>query len=292
MNEIMQKEIMIKNWCFTIVFCFVLFQNANSQSPQIEKSLVAFWDFSEQKGEPRKSKNFAGEKSYHLLEGNGEIPLVFEGPIGGTSASFEDGSWFYIPRKQLGELNIFGKDAQVTVLAWVKKESSKSWQAIAGVWDESRSKRQYFMFLNAHSKTHSNEMVRYPASGLLHGHISATGGKSPEQAAWISYSSSGEPVKENEWICIAITYDGKEIKSYINGTLSDSEFTNPFPYPDGIFDGGENGADFTVGANSVGGKMTNQFIGKISGLAVFNIALEEKELEFLSREGLKIDSNH
>ena len=257
----------------------------------IERSLIAFWDFSEEIGEPRKSKSFKTAKSYSLLEGNGGIPMANEGPIEGTSAVIENERWFFIPRDSLGDLNIFGKDAKVTVMAWVKKESPKSWQAIAGVWDESRLKRQYYMFLNAHSKTHYDEMVRYPASGLLHGHISATGGKSPGQVAWISYSSSGDPVPENEWTCIAITYDGKEIKSYINGKLSASEFTNPFPYEEGIFDGGADGADFTVGANSVNGFMTNQFLGKISGLAVFDAALEDKDLEYLFQNGLSVKSS-
>ncbi|MBC6366179.1 LamG domain-containing protein [Algoriphagus sp. AK58] len=279
---------MIRSWCFTMVFFVVFLQKTYSQSSQIEKSLVAFWDFSEEKGEPRKSKSFVGHKSYYLLEGNGGISKINEGPISGTSAVIENERWFFIPRDSLGDLNIFGKNAQVTVMAWVKIESSKNWQAVAGVWDETRSKRQYCMFLNARLKTHFNESVRYPASGLLHGHISATGGKTVGQVAWITYSSSGEQVPLNEWVSIAVTYDGKEIKSFINGKLSAGEFTNPFPYDEGIFDGGEDGADFTVGANSVTGKMTNQFIGKVSGLAVFNAALDEKDLEVLNREGLKV----
>lgn len=265
--------------CFlTLILLFCCF-TIYAQTKLIEESLIAFWDFSEEMGEPRKSMANSKNKSYYLLEGNSGIPKVNEGPINCTSAAIGEGSWFFIPRDSLGELNIFGKDAQVTVVAWVKKESPKSWQAIAGVWDESRSKRQYYMFLNASSKTHHHDMIRYPAQGLLHGHISATGGKSPGQVAWISYSSSGEPVPDDQWNCIAITYDGKHIKSYINGKLSDAEFSNPFPYTDGIFDGGEDGADFTVGANSVGGKMTNQFIGKISGLAVFDRALSEKDIQ-------------
>ncbi|WP_373497096.1 LamG domain-containing protein [Aquiflexum sp.] len=269
---------------FFMTSCFTL----SSQTLPIKHGLIAFWDFSEEMGEPRKSMTNSKNKSYYLLEGNGGIPKVNEDPINGTSAAIQDGSWFFIPRDSLGELNIFGKDAQVTVVAWVKKESPKSWQAIAGVWDESRSKRQFYMFLNAHSKTHYNEMVRYPAQGLLHGHISATGGKSPDREAWISYSSSGEPVPDNQWNCIAITYDGKHIKSYINGKLSAAEFSNPFPYNHGIFDGGEDGADFTVGANSVSGKMTNQFIGKISGLAVFDTALSNKDITYLNKFGISV----
>ena len=277
-----------------ILLIILLAFNVNSfaQSEQIEESLIAFWDFSERRGEPRISQPNSKNKSYYLLEGNGEISKMNEGPINRSSAVIEDGKWFYIPRDSLGDLNIFGKDAQVTIMAWVKKESEKNWQAIAGVWDESRSKRQYYMFLNASSKTHHNEMIRYPAQGLLHGHISASGGKSPDQLAWISYSSSTASVPQNVWTFIAITYDGKEIKSYVNGILSAHDDTNPFPYEEGIFDGGCDGADFTVGANSVSGKMTNQFIGKISGLAVFGKALGEIDIQrFQNRYQTALNKN-
>lgn len=188
----------------------------------------------------------------------------------------------------MGKLNIFGKESEVTVVAWVKKDTEKNWQAIAGVWDETREKRQYYMFLNAASKTHSDEMKRYPANGLIHGHISASGGKSPGQMAWISYASSDQPVIKDEWTMIAISYNGKEIKAYKNGILSANILTNPFPYEDGIFDGGEDGADFTVGANSVVGKMTNQFKGKISGLAVFDVALKEKDIMRLYKNQINL----
>lgn len=243
---------------------------------KINKNLIALWDFAESDGQPRISK--VGRK-FSLLEGNGPIKKVNEGMLDKSSALIEDGKWFYIPRNELHELNIYGQSANLTVIAWIKKQSDKNWQAIAGVWDESRNKRQYYLFCNAHSKTYQDEMVRYPAKNLVHGHISATGGKTPGQVAWISYASSNNEVKTNEWAMIAMTYDGKKIKVYINGELSFNEKTNPFFYNEGIFDGGQNGADFTVGANSVAGKMTNQFIGLIDGLAVYNIALSESDLQ-------------
>ncbi len=272
-----------------IVFLFILsIGTTQGQSKVIKKHLLAFWDFSEGAGEARVSKSFSNPETYHLLEGAQAIERVEEGPNKNASAIIRDSTWFYIPREKLGKLNIFGKDSQVTVLAWVKKDTEKNWQAIAGVWDETREKRQYFMFLNAASKTHSDEMKRHPAKGLIHGHISASGGKSPGQIAWISYASSDQPVLPDEWAMIAISYDGKKIRAYKDGQLSTNVLTNPFPYEDGIFDGGEDGADFTVGANSVVGKMTNQFIGQISGLAVFDVALEEKEIMRLYRKRIKL----
>lgn len=270
---------------------FILFfgqSSSQAQTKVIKNHLLAFWDFSEQAGKPRLSKSFKNDEVYQLLEGTDRIERVNEGVFNGTSARIEDSTWLYIPREKLGKLNIFGKDAQVSVVAWVKKDTEKNWQAIAGVWDETREKRQYYMFLNAATKTHQDEMKRYPAKGLIHGHISATGGKTPGEIAWISYASSDEPVLPGEWTMISITYDGKHIRTYKNGELSANVLTNPFPYEEGIFDGGEDGADFTVGANSVVGKMTNQFIGLIGGLAVFDVALDEKEMKRLYKKRLKL----
>lgn len=275
---------------FPIVTLLIIFSTnpTQSQTRTVKNHLLAFWDFSEGPGEARVSKSFSNLETYHLLEGTKPIERVSEGPINSTSAVIKDSTWFYIPKERLGKLNIFGKESEVTVVAWVKKDTEKNWQAIAGVWDETREKRQYYMFLNAASKTHSDEMKRYPANGLIHGHISASGGKSLGQMAWISYASSDQPVIKDEWTMIAISYNGKEIKAYKNGILSANILTNPFPYEDGIFDGGEDGADFTVGANSVVGKMTNQFKGQISGLAVFDVALKEKDIMRLYKNQINL----
>ncbi len=261
----------------------------HGQNPRIEKGLIALWDFTEEPGQPRKSTNYKDNISYSLIEVNGPIERVEEGPVANSSIKIEDGSWLYIPRDSLGELNIFGDKAQVSVVAWIKKESEKSWQAIAGVWDETREKRQYYLFSNAHLKTHQDEMVRYPAKSLIHGHISASGGKSPGEKAWISYASSNDPVEVGVWTMIVMTYDGKRIKLYIDGVLSKNEKTNPFIYEDGIFNGGLDGADFTVGANHVQGTMRNQFVGAISGLAIFNKALKAKDVKRIYEKGLKVD---
>lgn len=63
--------------------------------------------------------------------------------------------------------------------------------------------------------------------------------------------------------------------------------TNPFPYEEGIFDGGADGANFTVGSNSVRNAMENHFVGKIGGLAVFDRALTEAELTEMYERSFK-----
>jgi hypothetical protein len=69
---------------------------------------------------------------------------------------------------------------------------------------------------------------------------------------------------------------------YVDGRLDALEHYNPFPYPDGLFDGGDTGADFTVGAVHRGGEWGNFFGGRLGGLAVFNRALSDGELRALA----------
>jgi hypothetical protein len=259
---------------------FLGFNEVNAQmerfDPKIKANLVAFWDFDRPVQEGWMSVN---SNRYFLAFGDLPVEQVFDLGLNRDVAVFRDRAWLRIPRENLGELNIYGKDPELTVMALVKKESEKNWQAIAGVWDESRSKRQYYVFLNASSKTHQDEMKRYPSEGRLHGHISALGGKTPGEVAWISYASSKESVPQQTWVWISMTYDGKQIKVFVDGKLEKDPLTNPFKYADGIYDGGTDGADFTVGANSVANKMTNQFIGKMAFLAVFKKELTAKEIQ-------------
>jgi len=168
------------------------------------------------------------------------------------------------------------------VAAWVRREAKDSWQAIAGVWDETRKKRQYCLFLNAPRGTKADEMKRYPLQNRIHGHVSAIGGPTPGDQFCITYSSGATEIPLGEWLCLAMTYDGRESRVYVNGRLDAREQFNPFAYPDGLFDGGADGADFTVGAVHRGGEWGNFFGGQIGGLAIFKRALSEAEMQALA----------
>lgn len=243
--------------------------------------LVAFWDFQEDAGSDRVSKG--GQAVLSLSEMKGPIVRADEGVFGKHSARVKRGQWFRIGRKDIGGLNIHGKDASVSVVAWVRRKDRDVWQAVAGVWDETRKKRQYCLFLNAGTATRADEMKRYPVKDRAHGHVSAIGGPTPGNEFCITYSSGGNPVPYDEWVCVAMTYDGKFSKVYVNGKLDAWEHRNPFPYEDGLFDGGEEGADFTVGAVHRGGSWGNFFGGLIGGVAVFERALGEEELLALTK---------
>lgn len=209
---------------------------------------------------------------------SGEPEWVADGVWGGFGLRVKAGEYGFIPRDELGALNVYGPRAQVTVVAWVKRLSAEPWQFIAGVWDESRSKRQYGLFLNARGYTDRATMRRQPCADRLHGHISNVGGPTEGGVCCITYASGRTPLPLEEWLMLAMTYDGTAIRLYVNGRLDAWDGANPFCFDGGIFDGGQDGAPFTVGANSVAGEMGNAFDGIMGGLAVFDTALSESDL--------------
>jgi hypothetical protein len=128
------------------------------------------------------------------------------------------------------------------------------------------------------------------------------------------YAATRREVPEEEWCTLGFTYDGKHIRAYLNGVLdareldpeqdrrTDRYFTqegpggrdrgmNPYYHGRGIFrydparhapskPGG--GSDFTVGARyAVGSMLGEATIGRFGGLAVFNRALADHELQAL-----------
>ena len=106
----------------------------------------------------------------------------------------------------------------------------------------------------------------------------------------------GWSVRLHSWV---VVYDGTYIRSYLDGVFEKREpelikntagfegypdgliqSKNPYYFPDGM---GDNGSDFTVGSVLLSVGMGNFFHGQIGGLAVFDRALTDKEIEKLSR---------
>lgn len=260
---------------------------SGSQSDRIQQmeGLVALWDFKEKTGEDRLPVNTA---SFPLSDVDKRVIRMDEGPLSGYSAFFDGQSYLRLSRDVVGELDI--KTGEVTVIAWIKR-TGESIGFIGGAWDEYEDggKRQYGLFVS---------LPYYNGKDQVCGHISKTGKPTPPFPYSIDYSASKQTVPKNEWCCIAFTYDGKWIKSYLNGVFEEREeelidhtkgfegypdgliqAKNPYYFPDGM---GNNGSDFTVGAVFVKGQMGNFFQGLIGGLAVYSRALSEEEIQALS----------
>jgi hypothetical protein len=174
-------------------------------------------------------------------------------------------------------LNIHGELAEVTVAAWVKRQvtATSHCEFIAGIWNETNEKRQYGLFLN---------LAIWDSAEQVCGHVSSIGGPTPGYEYCMDASIGRSRVPLDRWQFVAFTYDGQHARSYLNGKLDAREGFNPYPYKGGLHDGGEDGADFTVGAVDRSGEIGNYYAGRIGGLAVFRQALTEQEIAKLAYE--------
>ncbi|PQO27082.1 hypothetical protein [Blastopirellula marina] len=278
--------------------------------------LVAFWTFSEEAGQPRKS--IAPDGEYPLSEVNGPIARADGGPYSGYSMQLNGKQYLQLDYEKTGKLNISGPDAQVSMFAVVRIIDLNQSRTIAGMWSEGKGRdddtgtRQYAMLMN---------MPTYGGPKQLVPHISSEGGvtRRADGSAfpWCAdYAATKQQVPEEQWCTLAFTYDGQYIRAYINGTFEERElnrkkdrrddryFTqegpdgkdrgmNPYYHGRGIFaydpakhaeskPGG--GADFTVGARyAVGSFLREATKGKFGGLAVFDRALTDEQIAKLHK---------
>jgi len=248
-----------------------------------QKGLVAFWDFRDTSGHPA-----AGSAKEVKLNAYGPARFVKEGPFSGWAMELDGKGYWSIEHKNSGMLDI--KNNAVTIIAWVKWSGGTGF--VAGKWNEysDGGKRQYGLFVS---------LPYYNGEDQVCGHISRNGGPTAPFPFSIDYSASPQKVPVNEWVCVAFTYDGNYIRSYLNGVFEErkpelvmhtagfledhpqglTQIKNPYHYPDGM---GNNGSDFTIGAVQLKGGMGNFFKGKIGGVAVFNRALDDKEMKRLA----------
>lgn len=284
------------SWILTTTFiCFFTLGtiSAQGQNQALEKTiqstrnLVALWKFDEPSGKARKAR---GKGKFRLYEQGGKVERVEEGPVSGYSIKLNGTTFLSLPNDKTGKLNIHGPGSTVTVIAWVKWSGEQT-GFVGGMWNEYQDggKRQYGLFIS---------LPHYNGRNQVCGHISKTGKPTPPFPYSIDYSASSQEVPADEWCLAAFTYDGTHIRSYLNGKFiaRDPELIehtagfegypdglvqskNPYFFPEGL---GNNGSDFTVGAVLLRRGMGNFFKGSIGGLAVFDRALEEQELQKLA----------
>ena len=207
-----------------------------------DPALVAFWDF--------QGKDWLvseGPQPVRLQVRGIEPRVVTDGFWGSQALHFEhEGelarSCLVAPHTQFPWMCLGGPSAQVTVLAWVKRDPSTydNCQFIAGVWNE-HGRRQYGMFLN---------LRIWDAHQQLCAHVSHHGGATPGYPYCMDVAIGNTPVPSGQWSFLAITYDGIEARSYLNGALDTrgagrAMGENPFYYPGGL---SESTADFTIGS--------------------------------------------
>jgi len=145
-------------------------------------------------------------------------------------------------------------------------------------------KRQYCLFLN---------LGIWNSAEQVCAHVSSIGGATPGYRYCMDAAIGKTPVPFDQWECVGTTFDGTFARAHLNGKPDERGDRNPYRYEGGLFDGGPDGADFTVGAvarpervdeNRVphGHAIANNFAGLLGGLAVFGRALTEDELAGLA----------
>ncbi|WP_009960992.1 hypothetical protein [Verrucomicrobium spinosum] len=286
--------------------------------------LVAFWTFGEPSGQPRLS---TGTPNPHPLKEAGDpVTRSDGGPYSGYSAVLNGKNFLHIPYAETADLNISGPNAQVTLFAVVRIENLHVSRTIAGMWSEGKGKdddsgtRQYALLMN---------MPAYGGPNKLVPHISAEGGVTRRadgsKFPWCAdYAVSAGDVPTEKWCTLAFTYDSKYLRAYINGRLDANELdpvkhkrTDPYFLKEGPDGGGRGlnpyyhgrgifrydrekhakskpmgGSDFIVGARYAVGSLFAEgkaTIGKFGGLAVFNRALSDDEIQHL-HESARIEA--
>ncbi|MEO0560609.1 MAG: LamG-like jellyroll fold domain-containing protein [Chloroflexota bacterium] len=225
---------------------------------------IALWDFREV------SPLQAQQGDYTLL------PMSDAMDFSDVGLYLRRGGWLRVPRASIGDLDIHGRDARLTVVAHVyrmKQPETYDCETIAGVWDESRRQRQYCLFL---------DLPIWDSANQVGGHVSSHGGPTPGYPYCMDAAIGETPVDWQQWAVVGFTYDGEQACAYLDGKLDMRGDRNPFAYPEGLHDGGVDGADFTVGGVSRSGEPGNFFHGVISALAVFGTALSADEMATLS----------
>ncbi len=208
---------------------------------------------------------------------NGPIKRVGDGIFGPYSADLELGQWLRVKRADAPGLNPSGEAREISMVAWVKFESDRYWQFIAGNWSEGHAAfqgkasgtgkrypaRQYTLFAFDNSQNDYTTYVRTPVKHRAMGYLSPFGGASPDRPFAFDYASGAVQLQMQR--C-------------------------PFKFKGPIFSGGPEGADFTVALRNhpkwpdyPEGKPEHEegFDGRIGGLAVFDRALTADEIKAL-----------
>ncbi len=257
---------------------------ARRAAPGAVPGLLAFWEFQEPSGA---NKISAGRFQYALQERNGPIARAEDGVFGPSSADFEPGQWMILPHADAPGLDLHGDDQQVSMVAWIKRESNRPWQFIGGMWNERDHARQYGMFISGSWQTDWATYTRTRAVNQAMGYVSPFGGATPGHPFAFDYATGGTRLPKEEWTMIGYTFDGKSIRVYVNGELDRNGNANPFRYDGGMHDGGsaftvaqravKKWPDYPIGMPDV----TTGFDGRLGGLAVWDRALTPAEMRTL-----------
>lgn len=286
-----------------------------------EEGLVSFWDFQETSG-PFTAKLGSGKYTLEEAAWDNDTRTWSSGntvarvrdvppgaPFGPQSASLTQEQMLNIreTQKRAPLLNIHGDNATLSVVAWVKPgemEHKAGFGHVVGIWSEPIDARTYVLFAPGSSRGGWNH---------LDAEVSRTGLTMQPACRWSTSYALGEAnVTTQAWHMLAMTFDGKSIRAFVNGTLDyrpphrlhpvgdvcSETWQNPAPVstwsnrtePGTWGPGGDpkgNITDFTIGGQRetpcpdgvpCAGGLAHGWYGLLGGLAVYDRALSSEEL--------------
>jgi len=240
----------MKVFAFNLMLIFLIVLSDATTDADLAEGLMLYFSFDEDKGE-EEVLNRSENDNNGILQG-APLPERVTGKSG-KALSFEAGGWVEVPHSDTLALTDAG-----TVAAWVNIQPSSptKWRAVV-----SKANTGADAMMNYTLDVRENAPRFYFGDGI--GSLYAY-----DESAKISFDT---------WHYIAGTFDGKQVKLFVNGkfTKEVAQTLNPRP----------NQEIFSVGAYSRGaGNSPN---GMIDEVAVYNRALSEDELTKLMEEGLK-----
>ena len=284
-GKVWETEYTAAGWVRSAAYSPLTNWSNTSKHPELlAMGCVAAWDFDS--SSPTEFVSKIG-KPHRLVSAGTDATTIdtSDGPVSGKSLVLNGTSSFLrLLAEDAGSLSLSGLSGKCTVLALVKKTALNAIGFVAGIWQENNndSRRQYGLFV---------DLPMYGGDNKVCGHVSKTGGASPNIPYSRDCSANKEWIYPGEWQLVAMTYDGATAKSYLHGRFEEvPSYTEPgAPNGEGLtyaknpynFALGLNNTrvgDFTVGAVRLTAGMSNFFGGKIGALAVFADALTQKQI--------------
>ena len=194
----------------------------------------------------------------HTLTNNNTVTFATGGPTG-NYADFVAASSQYLT---LADHANFGGMSELTISCWINRDIDAGADAgILGKFSTTDGSNQSFRLV------------------LYHGGGDTIIFEIDTSVADYSVESVGIPVL-GEWLHIAATYDGANMKIYTNGVHEATTAATGT-----IEDSAE---QFNIGCSSGGGSTSNFFDGQIAGVWVGKSALTEAEIQFEYQRGVRM----
>jgi hypothetical protein len=209
-------------------------------------NVVAIWLFDEGQGDVAKDLSPNGNDASF----NG-APKWVPGKFG--DALYFDGADDYLAAEDSDTLDVVGEE--ITLMAWVNADGwPADWNHVIRKTTPD-SATPYFYILGVH------------ATALAFIHLQTDAGD-----FYDLQGATALPTKE--WIHLTMTYDGEEIKIYVNGEVDGSFPANGAIQP--------NEGELRIGRGNPAG----YFTGTIDDVAIFKVALSEDEVRSIMNKGL------